>query len=290
MNILTFDIEDWFHIKFDKNHNNEALWNNYETRIEYNTNLILELLHDNGLKASFFFLGWIARKYPDLLRKVHGLGHDIGSHSDIHNLIYLQSNKEFAADLDKSVKSIEDIIGQKVILFRAPAFSIGENNLWAFNELINIGIEIDCSVFPAKHDFGGFKKLNINIPFKLKFDGAILKEFPITTFKIFGKKTVITGGGYFRFFPYFLIHQFMRKKDYNMTYFHPRDFDNNQPVLTDLNFVRKFKSYYGLKGSFEKFIRLIHNFDFISISEATNSINWDGLNTIDINQLNRKNN
>jgi len=277
MNILTFDIEDWFHINFKKEFNNEKLWDSYESRIERNTDVILELLDKRSIKATFFCLGWVARKYPKLIRKIYELGHDVGSHSDMHNLASVFNKNEFNEDFKKSVQSIEEVIGSKVKIYRAPAFSIGKDNLWAFEVLAENGIEIDCSVFPANHDFGGFPEFNFSKPFLLNYRGISLKEFPMSTYNIFGKKIVVTGGGYFRFFPFRFIKQLMNCSNYNMTYFHPRDLDANQPVLENLTILRKFKSYYGLRGSLIKLEKILTDFDFISISEADQLIKWDNI-------------
>ncbi len=282
MNILTFDIEDWFHINFDKEFNNEILWNNFESRIEKNTEIILEILSEHNIKATFFCLGWVARKYPSLVRNMDNLGHDVACHSDIHNLVTKQNKEEFDLDLKRSINSIEDAIGKKVNMFRAPAFSIGNKNKWAFEKINENGIEIDCSVFPAKHDFGGFTELNTSSPFKINYNGSFLKEFPMSTYNMFNQSVVLTGGGFFRFFPYFLIKSFMKRSNYNMTYFHPRDFDADQPILENLSKIRKFKSYYGLKYSLNKFKNLLNDFDFISISEADKSINWERQHSIEL--------
>lgn len=275
MNILTFDIEDWFHINFEKEFNNEKQWLNYESRIEKNTETILEILDEKGIKATFFCLGWVARKYPSLIRAIIEKGHDIGSHSDIHNLVSLLNKNEFYEDLTKSINSIEDITGSKIKIFRAPAFSIGKDNLWAFEILNKNGIEIDCSVFPSYHDFGGFPGINAKAPFILEYNGIQIKEFPMSTYNFFGKRMVLTGGGYFRFFPYKIIRNAMKNSKYNMTYFHPRDLDAEQPILENLGYIREFKSYFGIKHSLKKFEKLINEFNFISISKATEMIDWD---------------
>ena len=282
MNILTFDIEDWFHIDFSRDFNIENKWGKYHSRVETNTDIILDILEEKNIKATFFCLGWIGRKYPKLIRKIHNLGHEIGSHSDIHNLLSVYNFKEFDEDLNKSLDSLENVIGEKIKLFRAPAFSIGKSNLWAFDVLHKNGIEVDCSVFPSYHDFGGFPELKIFKPFIIEQNGFKLKEFPMSIYRFFGKKIVVTGGGYFRFFPFYFIEYFIRKSSYNMTYFHPRDLDANQPLLENLSIIRKFKSYYGLKESKNKFKKLLDNYEFINIEKANSEINWDDCDKINL--------
>ena len=282
MNILTFDIEEWFHILDNDSTKSEKEWSNFEYRLDSNMDRIFETLDRKDQKATFFVLGWVAREFPHIVKKIHELGFEIATHSDRHQLAYNQTRKEFAADLDCSIKSIEDLTGVKVRTYRAPGFSIKEDNKWAFEELIKQGIEIDCSVFPAKRSHGGFERYGHSEPSVININDASIKELPINLFSILGKKVIFSGGGYFRLLPYPLIKQMMSKSDYVMTYFHPRDFDKDQPVIGDLSLVRKFKSYYGLGNAFSKLERLIDDFEFIDINEADKRINWNSAKTIDL--------
>ena len=275
MNILTFDIEEWFHIKFDTDFlEDEVSLTKYENRLENNMEFIFEVLEKTKKKATFFCLGWVARKYPNLIKKIDSLGHEIGSHSDVHNLLFKLNSYEFREDLKKSINSIEDIIGKKIEIFRAPSFSIGESNSWVFDELINFGIRYDCSVFPAKRDNGGFSKFVSSEPSIIKTIKGEIKEFPINLYNFFGQKLIFSGGGYFRILPYFVLKKMMEKSDYVMTYFHPRDFDKDQPILENISFSRYFKSYVGLKSSKNKLLKLTNDFDFMCVSDANNFIDW----------------
>ena len=275
MNILTFDIEEWFHILDNDSTKSEKEWSNFEYRLDSNMDRIFEMLDRKDQKATFFILGWVAREFPHIVKKIHELGFEIATHSDRHQLAYNQTKKEFSDDLEYSIKSIEDIAGIKVRTYRAPGFSIKEENKWAFEELIKQGIEIDCSVFPAKRSHGGFERYGHSEPSVININDASIKELPINLFSILGKKVIFSGGGYFRLLPYPLIKQMMSKSDYVMTYFHPRDFDKDQPVIRDLSLVRRFKSYYGLGSALSKLERLIDDFEFIDIDEADKRINWD---------------
>ena len=163
-------------------------------------------------------------------------------------LILISNNSELAAkylpnDLEKSIKTLEDITGKKVRSFRAPGFSITTKNLWAFDALHSLGIEIDSSIFPASRAHGGMKKFIVSKPSIIKYNGIKLKEFPINTQNLLGYPFIFSGGGYFRLFPYRLIKKFTDNSDYIMTYFHPRDFDINQPLIPGLSISRKFNSY-----------------------------------------------
>lgn len=282
-NILTFDIEDWYHILDNDPTKTEKEWLNYEYRLEANMEKIFELFDRNNQKATFFVLGWVAQKYPNLVKKIDMLGYEIASHSHLHQLVYEQKPNEFKIDLEKSIKTIEDITGKKITIYRAPGFSLTEKTKWAFYELVNEGIEIDCSIFPANRSHGGAKSLGIAEPTLINVNGHQIKELPINMYKIFGFNFVFSGGGYFRLVPYWIIKLFMKNSNYVMSYFHPRDFDYTQPILKNLSRLRRFKSYYGLKGSLHKIEKLIKDFKFIDIKTANDLIDWNSVKVIDLN-------
>jgi polysaccharide deacetylase family protein (PEP-CTERM system associated) len=274
MKILTFDIEDWFHLLDHDSTKNISDWNNFESRIHSSMERIFKILEPTNQKATFFCLGWIAKTYPDIIKQISDKGYEIGSHSNLHQLAYNQNPKEFKSDLEISVKTIEDIIGKKVIYYRAPGFSITEKNKWAFEQLYEQGIEIDCSIFPANRSHGGFPTFNVQEPALIKYNGITLKELPINFHSLLGKSVIYSGGGYFRLFPYYLIKKWSKESNYVMTYFHPRDFDLNQPKIDDLSFMRKFKSYVGIKGAPQKLETWLNEEQFMDISTANSIINW----------------
>ena len=280
MNILTFDVEDWFHILDNESTKNEKQWLQFESRIESNMEKIFSLLEEHNQKATFFCVGWIARKYPDLLKKITNMGCEIASHSDMHQLIYEFNKEQFRQDLESSVKSIEDVTGRKVRAYRAPGFSLMESNKWVFEELFKQGIEIDCSVFPAKRAHGGFEEFGYAEPAYIDVDGERLKEFPINIYPVLGKNIIFSGGGYFRLLPYSVIKYFMNHSDYVMTYMHPRDFDPGQPLIESLSLTRRFKSYVGLDRSFAKLEMLITDFEFIDLDQALNTIDWNDIKIV----------
>lgn len=275
MNILTFDVEDWFHILDNPSTKNEKQWMQFESRIHQNMDKIFALLEKHDQKATFFTLGWVARKYPEILKKINSYGHEIATHSDTHQLLYNFNREEFRQDLEKSVKSIEDVTGKKICTFRAPGFSLMKENQWVFEELINNGITIDCSVFPASRAHGGFKEFGYAKPSYIDISGEKIKEFPMNTYSIGGKNIVFSGGGYFRLLPYPIINYFMKHSEYVMTYLHPADFDSEKPILEDLSSIRKFKSSVGLKGSYDKLDKLINDFTFVDLEEADTMVEWE---------------
>jgi polysaccharide deacetylase family protein (PEP-CTERM system associated) len=282
MKILTFDIEEWFHILDNDSTKNENVWTKYESRIHSNMDKIYEILDATNSKASFFVLGWIAEKYPELTREICDRGHEIGSHTHLHQLVYEQDRNTFYQDVDRSIKTLEDISGKKVRMFRAPGFSITETNKWAFEVLYELGIEIDSSVFPAQRSHGGFAQYGAAEPSILKYNGTQLKEFPINAHSVLTKPIIFSGGGYFRLFPYNVIKSFTEKSSYVMSYFHPRDFDPTQPMINDLSLQRKFKSYVGLNTSQKKLITWLHDFHFTDISDANDSIDWHKVKEIEL--------
>lgn len=279
VNILTIDLEEWFQF-FDDVYSN-GKFKNYEVRIYENVERIFRLLEENDLRATFFVVGWIAKEYPDLVRRI-AEKYEIGSHTDMHQLVYEQGEKMFREDVSSSIKLLEDISGKKVRCFRAPGFSITENEKWAFEVLAENGIEFDSSVFPSPRSHGGFPSYKSPVPSIIKYNGISLKELPINYSTFLSKHIIFSGGGYFRLFPYFMIKHWTKNSDYVMSYLHPRDFDSSQPMISELSPLRKFKSYVGLKGAEKKFEKWVRDFEFVDINEADKLIDWSKVPVIEL--------
>lgn len=279
MNILTFDIEDWYNVDFISE---DFHWDRHEVRIYEGVDRILARLEKDKIKATFFCLGWLAEKHPEVIKRIDSMGHHIGCHSYQHQLAFRFTPGQFKADTDKARKLIEDVIGKKINAFRAPGFSITKNNLWALEVLIELGFTYDCSLFPADHDYGGYPDYGTAGPSLLKLPNGTIKEFPISFHKMLGKNLVFSGGGYFRLFPYWLIKKWSRESSYLMTYFHPRDFDPDQPVFESQRGLRKFKSYVGLKRSFAKFDQYLNDFEFIDVEKADTLVKWDKVKCLEV--------
>ena len=284
MHILSFDIEEWFHLLDHPEINDPELWDKLPSRIEENLERILGIVSDANVKATFFCLGWIAEKYPHLVKKIAAHGYEIGSHSHLHQLAYDQSPDSFRQDLRKSLDILGDITGRKVTLFRVPGFSLTKNNLWLFDVLLEEGIEIDCSVFPTHRGHGGLPMFPADQPCKVVCSSGELLEFPINLQKLPLYELVFSGGGYFRLLPYWALRGLFARSEYVMTYFHPRDFDAGQPVIDSLPWHRKFKSYVGLKKCEPKLKKLLYEFDFVDIREAVVSYNWNEAQIINLKQ------
>lgn len=209
-------------------------------------------------------------------------GYELGTHTRMHQLVYEQTPAEFEKDLAYSIKTLENITGKKVKYFRAPGFSITENEKWAFEILIKHGIEVDCSIFPAPRAHGGFKTYKQPVPSIIKYNGIRLKELPINYFSFLGYPVIYSGGGYFRLFPYSLIKQWTEKSEYVMSYLHPRDFDPDQPIVKELSMIRRYKSYVGLRSSYQKLEKWLTDFNFIDIKSAISNIKWESVPLVEI--------
>ena len=281
MNILTFDIEDWYNCDFISE---DFEWEKWEYRVDIALIPLLDELDKRKLKGTFFCLGWLAEKHPDIIKEINRRGHQIGCHSYQHELATRFTPEQFVEDTMKAKNLIESVIGKKIDCFRAPGFSITEENSWAVDKLVEMGFKYDCTVFPARHDYGGMPNYGKGEPAILRTKaGNMIKEFPINIHTVMGKHIVFTGGRFFRFFPYFMIRRWGRmSQDYMMTYFHPRDFDAGQPMVKGLPLRRKFKSYVGIKRNFKKWKKFLDDFKFVNLEEADKIINWNNVKIIDL--------
>ena len=274
MNILTFDIEEWFHHLDNGEKSSDENWKSYEVRIYDNVERIFRILEDTDSTATFFIIGWIARTYPDLVRTIADK-YEIGNHTAFHRMVWQQTPEEFRQDLHGSNALLEDITGKKVTNFRAPGFSIRSTEKWAFEVMAEEGITTDCSVFPAVHAHGGMPEYPTHLPSVIHYNGIQIKEFPMTTTRINGKQKVFSGGGSFRMYPYSMIKKWSKRcPDYLLAYLHPRDLDPDQPKLMEMSAWRRFKFYYGLKASEHKLRSWLTDFRFTDLRTASARIDW----------------
>jgi peptidoglycan-N-acetylglucosamine deacetylase len=276
MNIITFDLEEWYTYRlYPKGGESYYLpvINNYLDRV-------LNLLDEINTKATFFCLGIIAETHPQVIKKIYTRGHEIGCHSNKHQLVTSMSARQFKEDTHAAIQSLQSLTGEKVYCYRAPAFSITEKNTWAFEVLVEEGITTDCSVFPSARSFGGFPSFEEGQPVVLHCNGATLKEFPISFVQWLGKRWIFSGGGYFRLFPYMFTKKLMEMSPYNMAYFHIRDFDAKQKHVLS---ARYFYSYYGINGAYAKLENFLRAYPFISLGEAVAQVNWDKAQKVQLN-------
>lgn len=271
MNILTFDIEDWYN---HDDYSRDFAWEKHEVRIYEGTEKILTALDECGLKGSFFCVGWIAEHHPKVIQWIAERGHHLGCHSYQHELATRFTREQFKEDTYKAKCLIEDVAGQEVNAFRVPSFSITHQNLWAFDVLAELGFKYDSSVFPSHHEFGGLPDFP-STPHIIKTKYGELKEFPISLGEVLGREIVYSGGGYFRVMPYWLLKRMTQKAKYVLAYFHPSDFDPDQPQMPQLPKMRQFKNRVALKGAYEKYKRYIADFEFVNLLDADARISWD---------------
>lgn len=272
--ILTIDLEEWFHLLETDAVPDPDGWGSLERRLHANTDRLLDLFDRVGVKATFFVLGWIADRHPDVVRQVADRGHELGCHSHLHSMVCRQAPADFREETVRAIAAIQAAGGTDVTLYRAPGFSITPDSAWAFEVLAGLGIDRDASCFPSSHAHGGMGDRVPAGPFRIHTQAGDLKEFPVALAR-FGRIGVpIAGGGYFRLLPFPLVAHFARQTDYLMTYFHPRDFDPDQPRLQGLPLGRRFKSYVGLGGSLAKLEKLLKTFGGQSVGEADRSIEW----------------
>lgn len=292
MNILTFDLEEWYIEKVYKGGHAERYreFDDYLSRI-------LDMLDAQQTKATFFCVGGMAADFPQVVKLIASKGHEIGCHSNTHQWLNKMTREEAFEDTRTAIDSIEQVIGQKVISYRAPAFSIGESNKWAFEVLKECGIERDASVFPAVRDFGGFPQFKGHVPTLVSYQDIIIKEFPIPTTKFLGKEFAYSGGGYFRFFPFGFIKSRMNKSDYNMIYLHigdlltgqkhvmsKKEYENyfREPGTLINRYKRHIKSNLGRNGVFEKMTQLIERISPVNLAIADSQIDWEKAPQIDL--------
>lgn len=292
MNILSYDIEEWFA--------EETLYGDRKEKYpEYDKYLgqILDTLDENKVKGTFFCVGGLVPKYDYVIKQIAERGHEIGCHSNHHDFLNKMTYEKVLADTKEAVDSIEQLIGRKVLSYRAPAFSVGESNKWVFDILAECGIERDASVFPAARDFGGFSNFPSEKPCIVKHEGHTIKEFPICMANVFIKRVAYSGGGYFRFFPLMFITSQMSKSKYSMAYFHIGDLiPESKSVMTRdeyesyfkengslINRYKRFiKANLGKKGAFDKMVSLIGKQTFISLEAADKQIDWSNVKQVNL--------
>lgn len=262
-NYLTIDVEDYFQVSAFEDIIRPTDWAGMEHRVVRNTEQVLTLLEKYDAKATFFIVGWIAERYPQLVQAIHKQGHKIGCHSYWHHKVYNLTPDEFWDDTAKAKSILEDTTGEPVLGYRAPSYSITSKSLWALNILKKLGFTYDSSIFPIYHDTYG-------IPGAPRFAYQHVNglfEYPISTALIFGKTIPISGGGYFRLFPYWLTRHALRtinvreKKPF-VFYLHPWEIDPTQPRIQHARMLSKFRHYNNLGKVRERLASLLLEFSF----------------------------
>jgi polysaccharide deacetylase family protein (PEP-CTERM system associated) len=229
------DVEDYFQVEAFSDFVKREDWNTYASRVDSNTRRVLDLFDECGVKATFFTLGWVAERYPALIREIEARGHEPAVHSFWHRLVYELSPEEFREDTRRAKQAIEQATGTAVTGYRAPSYSITRKSLWALDVLVELGFTYDSSIFPIRHDIYGIPDAP-RAPFRWTGANGHLVEFPITTFRtVLGPNLPVAGGGYLRILPYWYTRFGVRRAASEslpiITYFHPWEIDPDQPRL-----------------------------------------------------------
>lgn len=266
-NILSVDVEEWFHPEALQHHFPKNKWASLESRVTKNVEALLNLFDQKNSKATFFTLGWIAKNYPELVKKIINRGHEIASHSNMHRMITKMSAQEFETDLSESIKILEDTSGQKIIGFRAPTFSVTKNTLWSLEIMHKLGLRYDSSIYPIWHDRYGIPDAPRSMYKVLEKNGEALIEFPMSTIKLFGKNLPFGGGGYLRIYPNWLtrkgIETVNKEGHPAIMYMHPWEFDKDQPKLR-LGRLQTWRHYYNIPGNLHKLEALLEHYSWTS--------------------------
>jgi len=266
-NALTIDVEDYYQVSNFEKHINRDQWSRYASRVVPNTERLLDLLARHGVRATFYILGYVAERHPELVQRIDAAGHEIGSHSYWHRLVYDLSPEEFRDDLRRSRDLLQGLIGKPVTTFRAPSFSITRRSLWALEILAEEGFTTDSSIFPVRHGRYGIIDARRE-PHALDFPAGRLWEFPITVYRA-GKfaNVPIAGGGYFRLFPLAVTMQLLRRVNACQSvpfvfYVHPWEFDPQQPRLRAGSRLQRFRHYVNLSTTESKLACMLKEFQF----------------------------
>ena len=248
VNALTIDVEDYFQVSAFAPFIKRSEWPQRECRVERNVERILALLESRNTHATFFTLGWIAERYPQLVRSIVAQGHELASHGYGHERVSDLNPSDFYADIDRAKKLLEDVGGVAVQGYRAPSFSIGSKNLWAFDSLARAGYRYSSSIYPIRHDHYG-------MPDAPRFAHQVREgvlEIPVTTLRLGGRNFPSSGGGYFRLLPYAVSRWMLRQVNARdgqpaIFYFHPWEIDAEQPRVAGIDAKTRFRHYVNIE-------------------------------------------
>jgi polysaccharide deacetylase family protein (PEP-CTERM system associated) len=262
-NALTIDVEDYFQVSAFAPHIERSSWDARECRVERNMDRILGMLSANGSHATFFTLGWIAERYPQVVRRIVEEGHELASHGYGHERASDLSEAAFFDDITRAKGILEDLGGVSVQGYRAPSFSIGEGNLWAFDCLLKAGYRYSSSIYPIRHDHYG-------MPDAPRYAHEVrpgLLEIPITTIRLFNRNLPSSGGGYFRLLPYALSRWMLGRvndtdQQSGIFYFHPWEIDADQPRIAGISNKTRFRHYVNIGRMERRLAQLLQDFEW----------------------------
>ena len=258
---LSFDVEDYFQVSAFEGQCPAERWPALQCRVEANTERLLTILDSNDTQATFFILGWVAERYPNLIKQIAAAGHEIASHGYNHQRINLLTQTEFKEDIHSAKQLLEDLTGQEVKGYRAPSFSFSEQTPWTFDELLEAGYRYSSSINPVPHDLYGYSSAP-RTPFQ--WDNGLL-EVPVTTCELLGRRIPCAGGGYFRLYPYSLFKWLMRRASQQLNnpavfYLHPWELDPEQPRIEGASLKSRFRHYINLNKTEPRLRQLLQDF------------------------------
>lgn len=271
LNALTVDVEDYFQVSAFADQIPFSHWESYESRVCANTERLLDIFGALDVRGTFFVLGWVAERYPHLVRRIHAAGHELASHSYGHGLVYDTTPEGFCDDLRRAREAIEDAAGVRVSGYRAPSYSITEMSLWALDVLVSEGYAYDSSIYPIRHDRYGIPTWPRHIH-RVERLGGGLWELPGSTVRRGGVNLPIGGGGYFRLLPYEWTRRGIRALNQvegqpAIFYLHPWEIDPEQPRV-NTGMLSRFRHYYNLEETETRLRRLLEEFSFTTVSEV----------------------
>jgi len=270
-NAMTVDVEDYFQVSAFERHIRREHWDQLPCRVERNVDRILGLFDQRGVKATFFVLGWMAERYPAMVRRLADEGHEVASHGYEHVRVVNQTPEAFRADIRRTRGLLEDTTGTPVRGYRAASYSIGRDNLWALDELLDAGHQYSSSIYPIHHDLYGMPEAP-RFAFRHNGDNGLL-EVPVTTVEIGQRKFPCGGGGYFRLFPYALSRWALQRVNEHdgqsaVFYFHPWEIDPEQPRQTGIGLKTRFRHYLNLSRMETRLAHLLQDFDWGRMDEV----------------------
>jgi polysaccharide deacetylase family protein (PEP-CTERM system associated) len=271
-NALTVDVEDYFHVAALASSINRDSWNSREQRVVANTQKLLAIFEQSGVSATFFILGWVAERYPHLVREISVRGHEIACHGYSHRLVYEQTPEEFYKETRFAKSILEDIVGTAVLGYRAASYSIVRKSLWALDILVELGFIYDSSIFPVHHDRYGIPNAERAPHRMLTEKNKYIVEWPLSTAKIFGFSLPVSGGGYFRLLPYWLTRWGLTSINRSegrpfIFYLHPWEIDPEQPRVST-KWLSRFRHYTNLEKCEERLRLLLHEYNFAPVRDG----------------------
>jgi polysaccharide deacetylase family protein (PEP-CTERM system associated) len=270
MNVLTIDVEEYFHVSAFEHIITAEDWPAYESRVEQPTSRLLEHFSQAGAKATFFVLGWVAERHPALIRTIRAEGHEVASHGYAHQVLTALTPSQFRVDVRRAKQILEDILGEPVLGYRAPSFTIMEDTVWALRVLVEEGFLYDSSIVPVWHDRYGLHGANPHCHRLMTAAGPIW-EIPPSTLPIRNMRLPVAGGGYFRLWPYRLLRRWLRTIEATghplVVYLHPWEIDPGQPRL-QASAMSRYRHYLNLHKTEARLIRLLRDFRFGSICQT----------------------